>query len=77
MMTDSERDAFDALSARVARAGEPFISTFEPDELAGDLRSLGFRQLEDVSGEQLNARYCAGRADGLRVGNVGRMMWAG
>jgi methyltransferase (TIGR00027 family) len=76
MLTEGQRAAFDAMSARVARAGEPFISTFEPDDLAADLRSLGFRRLEDVSGDQLNARYFADRADGLRVGNIGRMMWA-
>jgi len=75
-MTDAGRAAFEALAERVARAGEPFISTFEPEELAADLRSLGFRRLEDVPGDDLNARYFAGRTDGLRVGNVGRMMWA-
>ena len=64
------------MSARVARAANRSLSTFEPDDLAADLRSLGFRRLEDVLGDQLNARYFADRADGLRVGNIGRMMWA-
>jgi methyltransferase (TIGR00027 family) len=76
LLTEAQRVALDAMSARVARAGEPFVSAFEPGELAADLHSLGFRDLEDVSGEQLNDRYFAGRADRLRVGNIGRMMWA-
>jgi methyltransferase (TIGR00027 family) len=61
---------------RVAAAGEPWKSFFEPRELAGELHALGFRQLEDLGSEQLNNRFFSDRADGLRVGSLGRVMSA-
>lgn len=60
----------------VAAAGEPWKCFFEPRELALELRALGFRQLDDLRPEQLNARFFSNRADGLRVGGVGRVMSA-
>ena len=70
-----QRAVFDAFSARVAAAGEPLRTTFEPDELAQHLRALGFGAIEDASPEVLNARYLADRDDGLRVGGMAHMMW--
>ncbi len=72
-----QRLAFNALAARVAAAGEPFQTFFEPSGLIGELRRLGFGSFEDLGGEEINARYFAGRADGLRVGGgAGRLMKA-
>ena len=65
-----------AVMRRVAAAGEPWQTFFEPRELAGELRSFGFRELEDLGSGELNARFFSGRADGLRVGDVGRLMRA-
>jgi methyltransferase (TIGR00027 family) len=61
------RIAFDALAARVAAAGEPFVGFFDPKKLAQELRAMGFNEIEDLNGDQINARYFAGRSDGLRV----------
>jgi len=61
---------------RVAAAGEPWKSFFAPRELADELRTLGFRQLEDLGPEALNARFFSERADALRVGGLGRVMSA-
>ena len=41
------------------------------------LRGLGFRVAQDVSAESLNARYFHGRSDGLAVGDLAHIMWAG
>jgi methyltransferase (TIGR00027 family) len=71
-----ERMAFDALSRRVAAAGEPFRTCFEPAALVARLQQIGFRAVEDLSGDEINARYFKDRADGLRVGNVGRLISA-
>jgi methyltransferase (TIGR00027 family) len=72
-----ERLALDALSARVAKAGEPFQLFFEPKQLIALLRQAGFRQIEDLGAEQINARYFTQRADGLCVkGGLGRLMSA-
>jgi methyltransferase (TIGR00027 family) len=72
-----ERTALDALSARVAAAGEPFQLFFEPNKLSELLSQFGFRRIEDLGLEQINARYFAQRADGLRVkGGLGRLVSA-
>lgn len=70
------RVAFDLLANRVAAAGEPFIGFFDPDQLTRDLRKMGFVHIEDLDAERINARYFAGRSDGLAVAGPGRMMCA-
>jgi methyltransferase (TIGR00027 family) len=77
VLTPRQRAVFDALGERVRSAGEPFQSAFVPAELIDRLRGLGFRFAEDFSTEALNARYMAERADGLRVGQLAHIMWAG
>jgi methyltransferase (TIGR00027 family) len=72
-----QRAVFDRLAARVAAAGEPWLSTFEPAVLARELMDLGFVSVEDVTPDALNARYFAGRTDGLRVGSLAHLMRAG
>jgi methyltransferase (TIGR00027 family) len=76
-MTEIHRLAYERLSARVAAAGEPFLSHFDPGELALILRGLGFRVAQDVPAESLNARYFHDRADGLAVGDLAHIMWGG
>jgi methyltransferase (TIGR00027 family) len=72
------RVAFDALASRVAKAGEPFIGFFAPEELEAQLRSIGYPRVEDWDAARLNARYCDSRADGFKVsGKLGRIMFAG
>jgi methyltransferase (TIGR00027 family) len=76
-LTFMERMALDALSSRVAAAGEPFRLFFEPRELSKLLRQIGFRHIEDLGAEQINERYFARRSDGLRVkGGLGRLVSA-
>jgi len=62
------RLAFEAISNRVAGAGEPFRTFFEPRTLVTKLSEIGFQSIEDLGTEELNARYFGGRRDGLRVG---------
>src|SRR5271170_5092175 len=69
------RLALDALSRRVAAAGEPFRTFFDPRELADRMQRIGFRSVEDMGSDEINARYFKNRADGLRVGGkIGRLM---
>lgn len=53
-------------AGRAAR-GEPVVSLFEPTTLAACVQELGFTQVWDVGPEEADARYLAGRTDGLRV----------
>lgn len=71
------RIALDAMSRRVARTGEPFRTFFDPPELAKQVRTMGFRYIEDLGRDEINERYFKNRADGLRVsGSLGRLMAA-
>jgi methyltransferase (TIGR00027 family) len=72
-----ERLALDALTLRVGAAGEPFQLFFEPKKLTSEIEQMGFGQVENIGREEINARYFAGRADGLHVSNgIGRLLSA-
>lgn len=76
-LSEVELMASDALSARVARAGEPFRGFFEPEVLIDDLKKIGFRRVEHPTTEQINALYFRNRLDGLHVcGRLGGLMCA-
>jgi O-methyltransferase involved in polyketide biosynthesis len=61
----------------VATRGEPWLTYFEPATLAGELRGIGFTQVEDLGPDELHARYFKGRTDGLRLPGMGRLVKAG
>ena len=61
------RLAFDSLARRVARAGEPFRTFFDPAQLAARMTAMGYRHVQALDRDALNARYFQGRTDKLRV----------
>ncbi|MBV9493941.1 MAG: class I SAM-dependent methyltransferase [Acidobacteria bacterium] len=71
------RLAFDMIAQRVAAAGEPWKTFFHPAELQELLLDVGFHHIEDLSGDDINERYFAKRADGLHVGEGGHLVHAG
>ena len=71
-----EKLVFDEFAKRVAAAGEPWISSFEPDALRRRLLEAGFTQVDDFGPEELNARYFSERADGMRVGTLAHIIKA-
>jgi len=76
MLTPAGRTAFDALSTRVAAAGEPFRLFFTPGELESELRLAGFQRVEQCGSEQLNELHFKERADGLKLSALGLGMLA-
>jgi methyltransferase (TIGR00027 family) len=74
LLTPAQRSRFDALAQRVASAGEPWQSFFDPGLLTRDLRAMGFRYVEDKGPEDINAKFFKNRKDGLRVGSLSHMM---
>jgi len=46
-----------ARAQRAARMGEPWISRFDPPELAALLREIGFNELEDLGPAQIGRRF--------------------
>jgi methyltransferase (TIGR00027 family) len=75
-LTPIRRKIFEALAARVAAAGEPFRSSFEPDALVGAMRAMGFREVRNRTPDELNATFLPNRTDGLQVGSVGHIIEA-
>jgi methyltransferase (TIGR00027 family) len=61
-----ESESFVKLWKRVAAAGEPFLSGFDPTTLSEVLRGVGFLLLEDCDDVQLVTRYDAQGLNGLR-----------
>jgi len=77
LLNVGQREAFDALSTRVARLGEPFQLFFHPQKLESELKNLGFHRTELLQRDEINARYFKDREDGLLVrGGVGHLMGA-
>jgi methyltransferase (TIGR00027 family) len=74
LLNPAARRAFDSLAHRVALAGEHFQSFFDPSSLKSSLTAMGFRQIEDIEPEEMNARYLQGRTDRLRSGSLAHVM---
>lgn len=64
------RTAFDALSGRVAAAGEPFQLFFTQETMEHELRRAGFQRVEQLDSDELNERYFKDRKDGLKLSAV-------
>jgi methyltransferase (TIGR00027 family) len=77
LLNAGQRQALDALAARVAGYGEPFQLFFDPGKLQDELKGVGFHRTEFLQGKDLNERYFKDRQDGLMVrGSIGHLMGA-
>jgi methyltransferase (TIGR00027 family) len=74
LLTPAQRSRLDAVSRRVASAGEPWQAYFDPKLLTRELRAMGFRYVEDLGPEEINSKYFKNRKDGLRVGSLSHIM---
>ena len=71
------RAAMAVMMQRVAAAGEPFRTFFEPPALIARLTKMGFHEIEDLGADEINERYFKNRTDELRVaGRLGRLIAA-
>ncbi|WP_394836154.1 class I SAM-dependent methyltransferase [Pendulispora rubella] len=73
---ERDRAVVAALTARVAKLGEPWISHFLPESLMQELRTMGFRHVESIGPQVLRALYFRNRDDGLSVSNRAHLMHA-
>ena len=64
------------IMADTAARGEPHQSFFEPAKLAERVRELGFVDVSDLGPDEVQARYFAGRTDGLRASPLNHYMRA-
>jgi methyltransferase (TIGR00027 family) len=70
LCNDEDRPIVTLWMARRSAQGEPaepVLSLFEPTIFATRVLELGFTRVWDVGPGEADARYCAGRTDGLRV----------
>jgi methyltransferase (TIGR00027 family) len=56
-MSPQRRAALQARADRVAKIGEPWLTFFEPAEIAADLTGRGFGEIEDLGPSALAARF--------------------
>ena len=57
LLSPDQKAARTHRAARVAAWGEPWLSYFTAEALAGDLRALGFTSIEDLDPARISARY--------------------
>ena len=69
-LSPQRRLIFEALSARVAAAGEPFKLFFTPEQMETELRRAGFKRIEQSDSGHLNELYFRDRSDGLRLSDA-------
>ena len=69
-----EAGAARAVAEAAATKGEPWLTRISPTELAARLANLGFREVSRLTPEEANARYFAGRRDGLRAPHVAQLI---
>lgn len=66
LLAPEDRQGLEISQRGAAASGTPFLSFFAPDELLALARTAGFRKARHESSADQNARYFAGRTDGLR-----------
>lgn len=74
-LAEGDRDLLARSMERTAAEGEPFLSLFEPSDLAKKLSLAGFQETRDFGSREAE-RYLAGRSDGLRFSDIAHLMWA-
>jgi methyltransferase (TIGR00027 family) len=79
MLPDADLPVDEAAAARAvaedaAKKGEPWLMRIRPHELAARLTRLGFRAVVHLTPQEANARYFAGRRDGLQAPYVAQLI---
>jgi O-methyltransferase involved in polyketide biosynthesis len=71
-----EADAVATAAAKSAEVGEPWLSRFDPSELASQFRRKGFSEVVPLAPKQAYERYLKERHDGLAARHGEQMMRA-
>jgi methyltransferase (TIGR00027 family) len=70
------RFAVARLQKRLAAIGEPWKTLLQPAEARDLLTAAGFSSIEDLNAPAIDARYFAGRTDGLQVSRAAHLVRA-
>jgi methyltransferase (TIGR00027 family) len=60
------RSLGDTNANAVVMMGEPYLSGFDPNEIAGDLKHIGLELIEDLDGQKMSERYSRTETNALR-----------
>jgi len=71
-----EAEALAMAANKGAEIGEPWLSTFRADDLAAQLRAMGFSDVIHFTPEEAHERYLRNRRDGLQVRRGEQLMRA-
>lgn len=71
-----EAEALLTAARKAAEIGEPWLSTFRPDDLNAHLRAMGFSNVVHLTPEEVHNRYFQGRRDGLKARHGEQLMRA-
>jgi len=67
LLDDETRHLVASVKRTASSTGEPWLTEFEPTALAAQLKKLGYAHVWDLEPVEADARYFAGRTDGLRT----------
>lgn len=73
-LTEEQRIIRETTAKQLAKAGEPLITFFDPEELKKSLQDMGFNKIENIDPNEMNNRYFKNRTDGFCVSNNGRRL---
>ena len=76
LLDEANQKILAVMVAAGADRGEPQYSFFEPAKLAQEVTKLGFVEVSDFGPNEAEARYFAGRTDGLRPSALNHYMRA-
>jgi methyltransferase (TIGR00027 family) len=65
-LSGAEAEALVVAAQKSAEVGEPWLSTFRADDLAAQLRAMGFSDVIRLTPEEAHERYLKNRRDGLQ-----------
>lgn len=72
----AEAEALVTSARKTAEVGEPWLSTFLPDELKAHLREMGFFDVIHLTPEEAQDRYFKNRRDGLKSAHAQQLIRA-
>jgi methyltransferase (TIGR00027 family) len=74
--SEPEREAAEFAADASAARGEPWLSRIEPAEMRALLAGLGYRSCDHLTTAEAEARYFAGRTDGLHAPAMAQLLVA-
>lgn len=74
LLNSDQRLFFERFAQKVASAGEPWQTFFDPEMLKQDLRAMGYGYVKDNGPDEIDVLYFKNRKDGLRVWKLTHLM---